>query len=188
MRDSAESSVSSDDWNNNKSTPTLTNINTYEIYITNAKVYFIIGGVLKHTASFATSTWTSTVNLPVRLDNTNSGGVDVNYALYCRAATIYRLGELMTQPISKYQSGTTAGLVLKYGAGNLHALVISGVVNNSVVTLYDNTAASGTIIWASGSMGAQTTPFSLDFHLLPFSTGLTLVIATANCNATVIYE
>lgn len=47
---------------------------------------------------------------------------------------------------------------------------------------------SGTIIWSSGSMGANTVPFSIRFDSLSFFTGLTLVIATANCNVTVIYE
>jgi hypothetical protein len=78
--------------------------------------------------------------------------------------------------------------VLKYNAGNLHKLIISGVVNNAVITLYDNTSAGGTILWASGAMGAQTQPFDLDFDATPFSIGLTLVISAANANCMVIYE
>ena len=63
-----------------------------------------------------------------------------------------------------------------------------GVVDNAQVVLYDNTAASGTILWDSGTMGSQTIPFDINFHSLPFSNGLTLVISAANCNVLVIYE
>lgn len=96
--------------------------------------------------------------------------------------------EESSNPMSYYQSGITTGQILKYGAGNLHGLVISGVINNSVITLYDNISASGTIIWSSGAIGSQTQPFDLEFHNLPFSTGLTLVISGANSNVLVAYE
>jgi hypothetical protein len=67
-------------------------------------------------------------------------------------------------------------------------MLVSGVVNNSVITLYDNTAASGTILWASGAMGAQTLPFGVDLHQVNFFTGLTLAITAANSTVTVVYE
>jgi len=47
---------------------------------------------------------------------------------------------------------------------------------------------AGMIIWASGTMGANAVPFSIDFKGIPFSTGLTLAITGANANATIIYE
>jgi hypothetical protein len=179
--------VASTSWNNSTTTPTLTNVNSYEIYITNSKVYFIISDVLKHTASFPTSTWTDNTNLPVRMDSTNSAGTTA-YTITARVMTIYRLGNLITQPTSKYQAGTTAGVVCKYGAGNLQSLILSNITAGSVVTLYDNTAASGTILFSSGAMAEKTFPFALDFKGIPFSIGLTLVIATQISDATVIYE
>lgn len=180
--------VASENWNSSTTTPTLTNVNAYEIYITNSRVYFVINGILVHAVVASAATWTATMNLPVRLSNTNSSSLNVNKTMLCRVATIYRLGNLETQPTSVYQAGTTAGVICKYGAGNLHGLIISGIVNNAVVTLYDNFAASGTVLWSSGAMSANTTPFSIDFHNAPFSNGLTLVIGTANCNVLVIYE
>lgn len=184
----SETAVSSASWNGSTTVPTLTSNQTYEIYITNKNVYFVISGILVHTATFNTTTWTDTSDLPIRVDNTNSGGSTANVTIEVRVATIYRLGNLSTQPISAFQSGTTAGRVLKYGAGNLHGLVVSGVVNNSDIILYDNTAASGTILWESGAMGAQTQPFPLDMHEIPFSNGLTLVISGANSNVFIAYE
>lgn len=175
------------DWNG-KGFTVDTKAHTYEIYWTNLKVWFIYGDEVCHTITSDTTTWSSTVNLPIRIENINTNGLTSNVQISCRVQTIYRLGALETQPISRYQSGTTAGLILKYGPGNLHGLIIGGVAQNSVITLYDNTAASGTIIWASGTMGAQTQPFALDFHSLPFSTGLTLVISGASSSVTIIYE
>lgn len=164
-----------------------TNAVTFEIYWTNSKVWFVIGDTILHLVTASTATWADTINHYIYLSNINSGNT-TSVTLTCRVATIRRLGNFETQPMSKYQAGTTAGVVLKYGAGNLHGAVISGVVNNAVVTLYDNTAASGTVIFSSGAMTANTMPFGLDFHNLPFSIGLTLVISGANANATVIYE
>ncbi|MGE5438060.1 MAG: hypothetical protein ACM3O3_12675 [Syntrophothermus sp.] len=165
-----------------------TNVQTYEIYWTNSKVYFIVSGELLHTVSATTTTWSDSISLPIRAENSNNVSGSSSVGLNIRTSAIHKLGAEQSQPTSKYQSGTTAGVVYKYGTGNLHGLVVSNVSNNSVVTLYDNTSATGTIIWSSGTMGAITTPFQIDFFNLPFSNGLTLVISTANCNVTTIYE
>lgn len=165
-----------------------TNITTYEIYWTNSKVYFVIGDEILHVFTASTTTWSNTMSHYLFADNVNSNNLNTNQTLKIRAMSIYRLGRLETAPMSYYQSGTTAGVVLKYGAGTIHGLIVSGVVNNSVITLYDNTAASGTVIWSSGAMGAQTTPLGLEFHDISFSNGLTLVIGSANSNCLVIYE
>lgn len=184
----SETAVASTSWNGSTTVPTITDDQTYEIYITNKRVWFTISGTLVHTATFSSAPWTATTDLPILIDNTNSSGITTNSTLEVRVATIYRLGQFETQPISKLQVGTTAGLVLKYGSGNLHGVTISAVTQNSAITLYDNTAASGTVLWASGAMGAQTQPFDLEFHNIPFSIGLTLVIASANANVLVVYE
>jgi len=169
-----------------------TSVITYEIYWTNSSVWFVVGDELLHKISASTFTWSATMNHYIYMDNVNSSGITSNNTLTCRVASIRRLGQLLTQPTSKYQSGTTAGIVCKYSSGNLHSIIISGVVSGSVVTLYDGTSTAGTIIWASGSMtiGNQATnlPFTLDFKGLPFSNGLFLVIATQNSNVTIVYE
>jgi hypothetical protein len=169
-------------------TPT-TNATVYEIYWTNSRVYFSVGGILLHTVIASASTWADTMSHYVYMDNINSGN-STSVTLTARAATIRRLGGLMAQPSSKYQAGTTGagGTVCKRVPGNLHELLISGVVNNAVVTLYDNTADSGTILFSSGAMGNNTVPFALDFKGIPFAIGLTLAITGANANATVVFD
>jgi hypothetical protein len=171
-------------------TPT-TNVATYEIYWTNSKVYFSVGGILLHTVSATTTTWANTVNHHVFMDNVNSAGSTSAVTMSCRVASIRRLGPLLTQPNSRFQSGTVAALVCKYGPGNLHSLVLSSVTSGSVVTLWDNTAASGTTLWSGTiTIPAQgvNAPVALDMKGMPFFTGLTLTIATQNSNALVIYE
>lgn len=164
-----------------------TSVVTFEIYWTNSRVYFVVGDEILHTVSASAATWAATVNHHIYLENTNSGNT-TSVTLSCRVVTIARLGRFETEPKSYFQVGTTAGVVLKYGPGNIHGISISAVTQNSVVTLYDNTAASGTVLWSSGAMGAQTIPFSIDMHNIPFSNGLTLVIASANSSALVAYE
>lgn len=84
--------------------------------------------------------------------------------------------------------GTTAGVVVKSGAGMLHSLTINKPVASAVITLFDNTAASGPKI------GTITLPATLtsdtDFMLydVAFSTGLTISVATGSTDLTVSYR
>ena len=165
-----------------------TAVHTYEIYWTNKYVYYMIDGNLIHTVTATSDTWADTMSFPIRFENQNSNGNTTNLVMKVRVATISRLGNLDHQPMSKYIAGITAGNVLKYGPGKIRGVVISAVINNSVITLYDNTAASGVVIWTSGPMSNNTTPFSLDLFGVQFSTGLTAVISGANCDVLVAYE
>lgn len=188
MKASSETAVASASWNGSTVVPTLTNVNTYEIYITNSKVYFVIAGVLVHTASFLTATWSATPTLPVRADNINSGNT-TDTVMYVRVMTAYRLGELVTQPTSYYHaSGTTAGVQVKIGAGNLHTVVFGSAANNAVITLVDNTTGSTPVLWVYTATGALAAPVSIDFHGMPFSTGLRFVVGTGNASFTIVYE
>jgi hypothetical protein len=161
---------------------------TYEIYWTNSRVWFVIEDRILHTFVGNTTAWTGTMNQYIVADNVNSGGSTTLVNMYVRVASIRRLGPLTSQPISKYQSGTTAGVVCKYSAGNLHGVTINTVTNNgAVVTLLDGiSSGGGNTIW-SGTFQANTS-FNFDFKGLPFYNGLTLIIATQNANVVVIYE
>lgn len=168
----------------------FTTVKTYEIYWNNSKVYFAISGQLVHTISASDTTWTNSVTLPIRIENFNTSGT-TNVALHVRNAIISRLGSALSQPTSNYTSGTTAGKLLKNGAGNLHSMVIGSQATTSVVTIYDGTSTGGNILFSwTYTQGAQANnqPVSIDFKGIPFNTGLFLVIGTANSNVTVIYE
>ena len=82
---------------------------------------------------------------------------------------------------------TATTTTVKSGAGVLCSLIINKKVLSGVVTIYDNTAASGTLI------GTITDPATLLSNQLfvpyevNFSTGLTIVTSTAT-DITVVYR
>lgn len=80
---------------------------------------------------------------------------------------------------SVYISGTAAAQVVKTGAGYVDQISFGTPTTTSVVTLYDNTAASGTVLALFTLVTGQ--PFSIPLHA-PFATGLTVKIATAGCD------
>lgn len=166
-----------------------TSVATYEIYWTNSKVWFVIGGKILHTVSASTATWASTMQFHIFADSVNAGVIGASETLQIRTNSIYRLGKMTTQPISYYHAlGTTTGVILKTGGGNLHGMVFGAAVNNSVITIYDGTSTAGTIIWLSTISNASSMPMSIDFKGLPFYNGLFFVVATQNASFAIIYE
>jgi hypothetical protein len=165
-----------------------TNVKTWEIYWTNSKVWFTAGGEVIHLVTANADIWSDTMNLPIRFENSSSSsGSSVN--MHVRVATIYRLGNSISQPTSYYHAaGQTAGVNLKIGAGNIHSIVLGTCLQNCVLSLVDSVNAATPVIFSTGAITANSQPISLDLKGLPFFTGLRLVVATANGVATVIYE
>ena len=180
MKGGAETAVASSSWNGNRTVPTLTNFISWEIYYLPGKVIYSIGGSLKHTAVFPTTTWTDKLTLTNRMDNTNSGGITSNNIMYARGASISRLGNSSTAARYQYL-GTNVTTVLKIGAGRLHNIVVSD--NLGSITAYDNTAATGTVI---STIDSSKVLGSMDFHV-DFSNGLTFILS-GGAKCTVIYE
>jgi len=165
-----------------------TNISAFEIYWTNSKVFFVNSDSIIHTVNADTTTWSATMNLPIRLENS---GTTTNTAIYARSLSIFRLGNLLTQPTSKYFSGQTAGVLYKNGPGNLHGMIIGAASNGSKITLYDGTSTGGTILFSTTTIfpgGGNFNPISLDLKGIPFFTGLFMVVATANSSLSLLYE
>ena len=167
-----------------------TSVHAYEIHYYLMMIEFFIDGVLIHKISTNTlpALPSADYQLPAAATSMNSAGGTTSGSLQVIASTIMRIGKEETQPAFVYQSGTVAALVLKRGNGVIHSLAISNVSNNATLTLWDNTAGSGTAIYTTGAMAANTIPFSVDLHSVAFYTGLTLTIASANCDVTVIFE
>lgn len=75
--------------------------------------------------------------------------------------------------IWNYKSLTaSATTVVKTGAGQLHAVICGTATGN--ITIYDNTAASGTVILATSALVAGSISYDLSF-----GTGLTIVLSGA---------
>lgn len=165
-----------------------TTVKTYEIYWMNSRVYFVVGGDLLHYVSASSATWANTMNFHAFADSVNSD-VATSKTLAIRTATIYRLGKITNQPQYYYHAaGTTTGVNLKLGPGNLHSMIINNVVNNSVITLSDSTSGTTPAIFVHTAGATATGVVSVDFKGVPFSNGLRLTVATQNASVTVIYE
>lgn len=183
-------SASSGSFNGDVASYTLdTNVHAFEILHFVMGAWFYIDGVLIHKLTPTTATLCDTLTLPCTAQSINSASGTESSDLEIWSMNIARLGRAQTAPMNYYHAaGTTAGVTLKSGPGAFRKLVLSQIANNSAVTIYDNTSASGTIIFASGAMPANTTPFDIDFGEISFSTGLTFVVATAACSLVFVYE
>jgi len=165
-----------------------TGCHTYEIWWSNQNAYFFIDDILLHVITPSATPAVATPSLKIGFQTLNAGTEDAANTLVVRSGTLNRLGPLISQPTSYYQTGTVAAQVLKRGAGNLHGIAISNVANTAAITLWDGVAAATTTIYATGAMGNNAVPFFVDFKGLPFFTGLTLTIAGAAVNCTAIFE
>lgn len=75
--------------------------------------------------------------------------------------------------------------VVKTGAGILHTVTLNKPTATAVITIYDNTAASGTVL-GTITVPASPQPVTLTYDIT-FSTGLTITTATAASDITVSY-
>jgi len=153
----------------------------YQIIYSLSDVYFLVDGVIAHHVHF-NSAWSSTLDLPISITSTNANGLATNVVVNIFSASVMKYGIAATQPISFFQSGVTAGVTLKIGAGNLHGIVYGD--NTGIITLYDNTAASGKVILI---MTPNSTG-SLDLKGIPFNIGLTIVTTATTSRWTILYE
>lgn len=119
----------------------------------------------------ATSTITPTVGLGQKLDATND------------AVTSYPFGHSFLNIVAG-QATTT----VKSGAGVLHLVSFNSVATaTNVTTFYDNTSGSGTVI--AIPQATLATGLGTIVYDIAFSTGLTVVTATANgSNMTIAYR
>lgn len=183
-KNNSDTPVASASWNRNTTVPTLTNVNTYEIYYNNKRCYFVINGTLVHTVTTTTATWSDSKNYPVRLENTNTG-VGTVETLEAWVGTISRLGKIKTEVSYKYIPSASTN-ILKYSSGKVLKILHAGVAANTV-TVIDNFTGSTPIMAVLN--GQNNVPQYIDFGSdgCPFFTGLT-VVTTATSGVTVIYE
>jgi len=140
---------------------------------------FFVNGILLHTITASSTAYANTLNFPIKMENTNSGGNTTDNIFYVRFACIVRLGNLITSPLSKYITANNT-YILKYGAGNLQKIV--NVNNAGTITIYDNISATGTpLVVIDGGKILGSIAFDI-----PFYTGLTVV--NSGASFVVVYE
>lgn len=167
--------------------PGLTS-HVYEIIWQPRQVTWLVDQKVLHTLNANAAPWTDDLHLPIHFGSVNSGGLATNVSFSARLAVVARFGIPQMQPKSAFVQGLTAGVNLKNTPGNLHGIILSGITNNSVLTVYDNTTAAGTVIWASGPLVSNGLPFYLDMKGIPFSVGLSVSVTGAALNALMLYE
>lgn len=156
-----------------------TNVHAYEIIYFVMEVWFFVDGVLLHKFTPTTAVLTQDLVLPITTTIFNSAGGTTSGTMEFWASSILRFGKELTRPRSARIS-TNATTVLKIGAGTIHSVVLNNSPTvNHTLTIYDNTAASGTILNVFTASASQI-PFEITFSPLglDFYTGLTLVTAT----------
>ena len=141
-------------------------VQTYEVYWTNSKVYFVVNGTILHTVSATTTTWSATMSLHAFADSLNAAAA-TSVAMEIRSATIYILGAVTTATVWFYESAAVAAVVKKRGPGKLHS-VINGDNAAATVTFYDALTATNPILVIDLTKVFGTIVFDRDFY-----TGLT---------------
>ena len=177
--------VASTSWNKNRLVPDISNLHTYEIYYSTSKVWFVIDENLMHIASSPIDPWTSTYNLPCRMENWNDGNTTDCY-IRTRSFTLFKLGTLYTATKGTNIDGSVSQQVLKYSAGSLHSIIINAPVDGAEIFVYDSLTASNQMLKIVLPTGSQ--PQALAYHF-DFYTGLTITTASATgLNISIVYE
>lgn len=94
----------------------------------------------------------------------------------------------MAYNTNQYQSVNITGqstTVVATGSGILHTITFNKPTATAVVTMYDNTAASGTVL-GTITIPASPMPVTLTYDIR-FGTGLTITTGTASSDITVSY-
>jgi hypothetical protein len=168
--------------------PMTDTFHTWEILFTNKRIQFYIDKFLVHTLTETTFPICGTRHLRPFIKNTNTGVGSVTH-LQTQVLSMLTWGFTHTQSKSHYHEGQTTGILLKYGIGSVHSIVISGVTNTANVDIYDGLTTAGTKIWSSGAMSNQTVPLTITFNTgEQFTNGLYIVKNGANCNTKLFYE
>jgi hypothetical protein len=186
LQNGVETAISSESFNGKQ--PVInTNFHVYEIYYSAGTALFYQDKVLLHTLTTTTTALANTVHFPLRAENKNINGGTTNTSLFIRGQSINRFGRPVGRP-RPFFTNTEGTTTLKTESGTVHFLLVNrvGGIGTFGVTLYDNTAGSGTIITQVTTRvdsGPIMIPLNVDFNV-----GLTIVNSNTNLEVTVIWE
>lgn len=95
-------------------------------------------------------------------------------------------GQPVNVGVFKNITAQTGGTLVKTGEGVLFSITLNKPVATAVITLYDGLTTGGTVI-GTITVPASPQPSDLNFNLA-FSTGLFVVLATADMDLTISYR
>jgi len=144
---------------------------------TNGARYYINSELL-HSVPVPYLPLTQTLTLPIRAEVWNEGST-ANNGLTLLATSLFRVGELHTNPTWKYFEGAQSE-VCKYNAGTLHAIIVQD--SSGSMEIWDGTDDTGVQI-ADIDLATGTLTFDL-----PYNNGLYIETTGAGANVVVTYE
>lgn len=150
-----------------------TNYHLYEIYYTGEGAWLLQDGKLIHKYAISTTTFVENPNVKIRSENNNSGGSTTDASMFLTEAATMCIGLGITKPYITHITTNTTTLI-KSGPGTLHSILIGTKGTTETITIYDNTAASGTVFTVIDCATVPGPYISLNWD---FSTGLTVVTA-----------
>jgi hypothetical protein len=164
-----------------------TKTRVYEVQYNAGAIKFFQNGNELHTVTSFDEVYAGLYNFKLALNNENINGNTANNSIQSRALAIYRIGEERGATISRtFPTGVT---VIKAGAGFVESVTLArsgGGSSGSSISIYDNTAASGTELGNIKISKDET--FTLNINST-FTNGLTIdVSATGDTVATVVWE
>lgn len=179
--------ASSGSFNGEVSSYTLdTNAHNFEILYQVVGVWFFVDGVLLHKFSAGSSMMSGTMQLSSSAIAKNSSAGTISRSLEVWAMTTVRFGA--ETPSAQYFHISANGTnVIKLGPTTLQRIILNTAgSNNNALTIYDNTAGSGTVVGvltnALGTIGA------VDYDL-DLVNGLTIVgSGTTSGDFTIVYD
>lgn len=164
-----------------------TNYHTYEIYYTSSRIEFIIDGVAIHSVRATSASIVGSILGQLYMSNANSGGSTTNVNLYLLTWSGIQMGDAVNNPLFYNVDGVAETRTLKNGGGTLQAVTIGRLGGaNALITLYDNTAGSGTKIatfdlTANSAFGTHT----MAIDGVNFYNGLTYITSGTMTNGSV---
>lgn len=181
---SGANTVNSGSFNGDVTSFTMdTDVHAYEILYYEMEVWFTIDGVLIHKVTPTTAKLTDDFNLHAAAESVNSASGTSSGVLEVFAASILRIGAESTTPIC-FHSGANGTNVLKLSPGKLHRIVVNEARTNNVITIYDNTSATGTQIGVINSANEGSFEYQCEFQV-----GLTVVQGGGTASdITIVYD
>ena len=125
-----------------------------DIEYSNDDVCFLFDNKLVHQEIISTTSLVGSLQLKIRIKNTNNSGITTNINTQATGVCVYRIGEVESAPL--FLNIAAAGTyTLKLNAGILRAIMINSGAGTSA-TVYDNTTAAGTTITTLSTTAATS--------------------------------
>lgn len=164
--------------------PLNTNLNKFEIYFSSHNTYWLVNDNMLHKIEYPSSSLTSTLTLPFQSENNNIAGNTTNNIVYLRLWGVESAGNGDVSNEYYNLNNTAETRTLKVGPGRLQRVSINNNgAGGNTLTLYDNTAGSGTILASIDITVAGQWQYDINFY-----TGLTYVATGTTANITISWE